>query len=108
MPGCQGIPSVEVMSIHASDLPCYLVEWYWPDLTATQLDHTVARLERCAAEICGQGSSVQLLMTLSVPTDEVLFGVFGAGSAEAVSEVCRRAGIPAERLTKAVDTRLPG
>ena len=49
---------------------------------------------------------MQLLMTMAVPSDEVLFGVFGAGSAEAVSEVCRRAGIPAERLTKALDTRV--
>jgi hypothetical protein len=51
---------------------------------------------------------VRLLMTLAVPTDEVLYGVFAAHSANTVSETCRRAGIPAERLTKAVDARITG
>ncbi len=94
------------MSVHAPDLPCYLAEWYRPELTATQLDDTVASLERCVAAMCTEGSSVRLLMTLAVPSDEVLFCVFAAGSAEIASEACRRAGIPAERLSKAMDTRV--
>jgi hypothetical protein len=106
MPRGPGIPSVWPMSIQAPQLPGYLVEWYRSELSAGQLDQTVARLEECAAAMCAEGSPVQLLMTMAVPSDEVLFGVFGAGSAEAVSEVCRRAGIPAERLTKALDTRV--
>jgi hypothetical protein len=96
------------MSIHAPTLPCYLVEWYRPELTSGQLDRTAAKLEDCAATMRGEGSSVRLLMTLAVPTDEVLYGVFAAHSANTVSETCRRAGIPAERLTKAVDARITG
>jgi hypothetical protein len=94
------------MSIHAPTLPCYLVEWYRPELTAAQLDRTAAKLADCAATMRDEGSSVLLLMTLAVPTDEVLYGVFAAGSAKSVSEACRRAGIPAERLTKAADARI--
>ena len=102
------MPSVGAMSIRAPTQPCYLVEWYRPELTTGQLDRTAAKLEDCAAAMREEGSSVRLLMTLAVPTDEVLYGVFAAPSAKTVSETCRRAGIPAERLTKAVDARITG
>ena len=94
------------MSIQAPNLPCFLVEWYRPELVSGQLDDTAARLAATTATMSVEGSPVQLLMTLAVPTDEVLFGVFAAGSENTVSEACRRAGIPAERLTKAVDARI--
>jgi hypothetical protein len=42
---------------------------------------------------------------LSVPTDETLFGVFAADSAPIVAQACQRAGMPAQRLTGAVDAR---
>lgn len=94
------------MSIQAARLPCYLVEWYRPELTAEEIDSTVAKLEEGAATVSDEGAPVQLLMTLAVATDEVLFGVFTARHAQDVSEACRRAGVPAQRLTNAVDTRI--
>lgn len=94
------------MSIEAPRGQCYLVEWYRPELTAAQLEITAARLEECAAAMCGADPPVRLLMALAVPADEVVFGVFAAGSAQAVSEACHRAGVPAERLTDAVDARI--
>jgi hypothetical protein len=96
------------VSVGAPRLPCYLVEWYRPALTAAPLGDTAARLEEGAATVSHEGASVQLLMTLAVPDDEVLFGVFAADSAQSVSEACRRAGLPAERLTNAVDARVTG
>ena len=103
MPRRRGIGSVGSMSVGAPWLPCYLVEWYRPELTAEPFGDTAARLEAGAAAVCDDGASVRLLMTLAIPAEEVLFGIFAADSADAVSEVCRRAGIPAERLTDAVD-----
>jgi len=94
------------MSSQAAHQPCYLVEWYRPAVTAAPLGDTAARLEEGAATVSHEGASVQLLMTLAVPDDEVLFGVFTADSAQSVSEACRRAGLPAERLTNAVDARV--
>jgi hypothetical protein len=38
----------------------------------------------------------------------MLYAVFAVGSAQTMSETCRRAGIPAERLTKADDARVTG
>jgi hypothetical protein len=94
------------MSIEASRPPCYVVEWYRPELTAAQLDQTATKLNEGATAVCGEGSQVQLLMTFAVPADEVVFGIFSARSADDVSEVCRRAGLPVERLTDAVDARI--
>jgi hypothetical protein len=50
---------------------------------------------------------VQVLVTFAVPSDEVAFAVFDASTAQAVAKVCDQAGIPAQRLTLAVDARFP-
>lgn len=89
------------MGIPVPRQPCYLVEWYDPDLTDEALELTAARLDECIAAMGAAGLPVQLLMTLAVPTDEVVFGVFAAGSAQVVAEACNRAGRPAQRLTLA-------
>jgi hypothetical protein len=75
-------------------------------LTRGQLDDTIAKLEACATAMRGEGVDVELLMTLAVPAEEVVFGVFAAGSAQFVCEACRRAGVPAERLTDVGDARV--
>ena len=93
------------MTIQPSRLPCYLVEWYRPELAPGQLDRIVTQLDECAAAMRGEGVDVELLMTLAVPVEEVIFGVFAAGSAQFVCEACRRAGVPAERLTDVGDAR---
>jgi hypothetical protein len=91
------------MSSPVSWLPCYLVEWYGPQFSDDRLDRVAASLDASAASMCAEGSPVQLVMTLAVPADEVLFGVFAAGSAHVVTQACQRAGMPAARLTAAVE-----
>jgi hypothetical protein len=108
MPRCPITPNVGWMSVDVPRPSNYLVEWYWTEISDGQLDETCAKLKDGAAQMCGEGSPVELLMTLAVPADEVMFAVFAARSAEAVSEACRRAGWPAERLTDALDARIPG
>jgi len=41
--------------------PCYLVEWYRPEVTE-DLDDTVTKLDECVASISTANSPVQLLM----------------------------------------------
>jgi hypothetical protein len=53
-----------------------------------------------------EGTPVHLLHTVTVPSDQVVFGVIAAGSEAIAAELCRRAGVPAERLTAAISTRL--
>jgi hypothetical protein len=90
------------------DLPvareCYIAEWYRLELGEESLDRAVATIEACASIVDGR-SSVKLLAMLAVPTDEVVFGIFAAGSADVVADVCQQAGVPAQRLTAAFDAR---
>jgi hypothetical protein len=47
-----------------------------------------------------------LLVTLTAPSDETVFGVFAAESAEAVIEACRQAGWHTDRITAGVQARI--
>lgn len=85
---------------------CYLAEWYLPELSEQSVDDIVARLDAAAAAATQAGTPVRLLATLSVPTDEVLYGVFGADSQEIVSRTCRAAGSPHQRLSAHIGTRI--
>jgi hypothetical protein len=75
-------------------------------MTRPSVEGVVGALDSVTAEMAGEGKSVQLLLTLAVPNDEVLYGVFTADTPELVSEVCTRAGIPIARLSTDVDARL--
>ena len=90
----------------ADDLAYYLAEWYLPEMTDTSVDDVVARLDAAAAAVSTEGTPVRLVVTLSVPTDEVLYGVFGAHSPDVVSKTCLMAGLPHQRLSGDVGTRI--
>lgn len=88
--------------------PCYLVEWYQPPVTEAALSRTAAKLRASAATMSARGFPVTLLTMVSVPSDEVLFGIFAADCADSVGETCDRAGIPASRLATAMSTAIDG
>jgi hypothetical protein len=94
------------VSSAAPQVACYLAEWYRPEVTQQPLDDTVAELNAVAATMRVEGSLVELLVTLAVPTDEVMYGVFAACSPDIVIQACRRAGIPLERLSSDVAARI--
>jgi hypothetical protein len=87
------------------DVAYYLAEWYLPEMTTTSVDEMVAKLDAAAAATTGEGTPVRLVVTLSVPTDEVLYGVFGAVSPETVTKACLRAGAPFQRISGDVGAR---
>jgi hypothetical protein len=84
----------------------FLAEWYLPELTEQSVDDIVAKIELAAANVSEEGSPVRLLVTLAVPTDEVVYGVFGAHTPEIVSATCERAGFPHQRLSGDVGARI--
>lgn len=94
------------MGSAAPQVACYLAEWYRPEVTKQPLDDTVGQLDAVVAAMRSEGALVELLVTLAVPTDEVIYGVFGACSPDMVVEACRRAGIPLERLSSDVGARI--
>jgi hypothetical protein len=88
------------------DVAYYLAEWYLPELTERSVDDMVAKLDAAALTVTGEGTPVRLLVTLAVPTDEVLYGVFDAPSSDVVSKTCVVAGVPHQRLSADVGTRI--
>ncbi|HZZ47891.1 MAG TPA: hypothetical protein VFE65_13480 [Pseudonocardia sp.] len=79
----------------------FLAEWYQAGLTEEHLDRIAAQLTDSAASAAPPDLSTRLLTMLAVPSDEVVFGVFAADSAQAVVNACLRAGLPVDRLTPA-------
>jgi hypothetical protein len=94
------------MSASGLSQRCYLAEWYRSELTEELLERAVTKLDECVSSVCAQGSHVRLLMALAVPDDQLVFGVFVADSEEIVDGICRQAGIPAHRLSRAIDARV--
>jgi hypothetical protein len=90
----------------AGESAYHLAEWYLPELTEKSVDGIVARLDAAAAVLTDERRPVRLLLTLSVPNDEVLYGVFGADSLDLVSRTCDQAGLPHQRLSGDVGTRI--
>jgi hypothetical protein len=88
------------------DVGYYLAEWYLPELTEQSVDDVVARLDVAAVSVSDEGTPVRLVVTVAVPTDEVLYGVFGAQSPDIVTTTCQRAGVPHQRLSAHVGTRI--
>jgi len=80
-----------------SEGQCFLVEWYQPDLVESTVDAVIDRISRVA-----DVARVKLLVTLTSPSDETLFGVFVADSVDAVVTVCRQAGWHIDRVTVGV------
>lgn len=93
------------VSIAATVATRYLVEWYRPDLTCAVIDAMVGDLDTAIAAMRAEVSSVSLVMTVAVPADEVLYGVFAAESPDLVHTACERAGALPERMSVDVDAR---
>ena len=81
------------------------MEWYRANLTRQLIDQMVADLGKATTILRGEGSQVLLIMTVAVPTDEVLHGVFEADSRELVWTACERAGSIPERMSVDIDAR---
>lgn len=88
------------------DVAYYLAEWYLPELTDKSVDDMVAKLDAAAMSVSSEGAPIRLLVTLAVPTDEVLYGVFGAHSPDIVSRTCLQAGVPHQRLSGDIGTKI--
>lgn len=102
----RGARSVGLVTMVDPAQSCFLTEWYQPVLADGGVDDVVSRLDEAAACYRSQGHRIALLVAVSAPIDEVLFGVFTADSADTVTAVCRRAGWPVDRIVSGVQTRI--
>lgn len=73
----------------------FLVERYWPGVTAAEVRLVDDRLSRFS------GADAAFLASTLMPADEVVFFEFCAVDEAAVRELAGRAGLPCDRLVSA-------
>lgn len=78
---------------------CFLVEWYQRGIAVDSVRQASDQLCAAADVVRAGGMSVRFLLAVSVPADQTLFGVFTAESVDAITQTCRAAGCPADRIT---------
>jgi hypothetical protein len=86
---------------------CFLAEWYRPAVVNRDIDEVAAALGDTVARLHSQGHRIRLLATVAASTDQVLYGVFAAESADTVTRACQGAGWPADRITGDIRARIP-
>jgi len=79
----------------------FVVERYLPDATLERLT-SGEQIARRAARAAGGATGVRHRESIWIPSDETVISTFFAASSEAVAEALRSAGIPADRIVKAV------
>jgi hypothetical protein len=87
---------------------CFLAEWYRTELTENAISGFTSLLESTAEAMSVEATPVRLLITLSVPADDALYGVFEADTSETILRTCTRAGALPHRLTPQVQTWIAG
>lgn len=85
----------------------FMVESYWPGVTAEAFAESDARAKEAAAELSSQGTGARYLDSILVPEDESVFYVVEEGSAEAAAELARRAQIRVDRVVRCVRSDRP-
>ena len=85
----------------------FMVESYWPGVTAEAFAEADARAKEAAAELSSQGTGARYLDSILVPEDESVFYVVQEGSAEAAAELARRAQIRVDRVVRCVRSDRP-
>jgi hypothetical protein len=81
----------------------FLVEHYWPGVTAAAFDAAAQRVRESAEALAGEGIGVRFLHSTLVPEDEAAFCVLSAESHAIVEETYRRAGVGYERVLDAIE-----
>jgi hypothetical protein len=95
--------------MNAPDAPArrFLVEWYRADLAAATPAGMAHRLAASAAAARARGGVTWVVLTLTSPGDDTVFGVLSADTVEAVQRVCRDAGCLPDRITADVLIFIP-
>ena len=81
----------------------YLVEHYWPGVSAEIFRSAAERVRATAESMTRDGMSIRFRHSTLVPADEAAFCVFDADSAEQIEQLYARAGVRFERIVAAVE-----
>lgn len=80
----------------------YLAEWYRTEMTSRVLGTFAALVESTAESMVADFPPIRLVVTLSVPADDALYGIFVAEMPEHILRTCSRMGVLPHRLTPQV------
>jgi len=86
----------------ASGLPVYIGERYLPGATRDKAIAATERVGTAAADLAHNGSTVRLISTTVVPTEEWMVDLFTAAEASDVERVYREARVVVGRVSQAV------
>src|SRR6266481_2102491 len=81
----------------------YLVEHYWPGITAETFLSAAKRVKTTAEAMARDGTPIRWLHSTMVPADEAAFCVFAAASADLIEQLYARAGVRFERIVAALE-----
>lgn len=92
-------------------MPTYLVERYWPGVTAEELLAARERERAVIARMSAEGASIRVVSSTLIPADEVLLSIYEAPTATVVRRLNEQAAIPFDRIVEAaqvVECSSPG
>ena len=81
----------------------YLVEHYEPGMGADGLEAAAAELRRAADALRYEGLALRYVRSTILPEDEALLSVLEAASPALARAAHERAGVPCDRVTRAID-----
>jgi hypothetical protein len=79
----------------------YLVECYWPGVSAEKLAAAAERAQKAAAHLRSRGRELHFRGSILVPADETVFYLFDGDEAD-VRAVSEYSGVPFERILKSL------
>jgi hypothetical protein len=79
----------------------YLVECYWPGVSAEKLAAAAERAQKAAAHLRSRGRELHFHGSILVPVDETVFYLFDGDEAD-VRAVSEYSGVPFERILKSL------
>lgn len=95
------------MSKPTKQAKTFLVEHYWPGVTAERFAAAAELVQASADQLARDGAALRFLHSTLVPEDEAAFCVFEAGSQALVERAYARAGVGYERIVDAVQMGEP-
>lgn len=84
-------------------MPMYLVERYWPGVTAGLLRQGLERCRQVIEEMRGQGTDIRDISCTLIPGEEVVFSLYEGPSAQVIRQLNERADVPVSRIVQAIE-----
>ena len=93
-------------SVDSPGTRTFLVERYWPGVDEAIARTVVDNLEREARAMTAEGTPVEHVGSILMPSDQVVFSIIEAADEGVARRVNERANVPLDRIAAAVTLHL--